>query len=276
MKPRIIFVVTIFISLLFYSCKENKITIIPNEDFEYKKFPEVVAKVKNSIPELEEMFEKIHPVEKDSTLKNSFLALYISEKGEIEKTKVILSVDSETDRKFVNALEAVHFEPATDKGQKIKSQLAMQILSLKKMNTDQRSWKVIFSPWSQYEKIPTTDPKYQVQDFSNKPLDEEPLIFVEQMPNYKGGNDALLKFLGGNIRYPELAKRAGIEGKVMVEFVIDKQGKVRNARVLRGIGAGCDEEAIRVINMMKDWEPGKQAGKPVNVKMVIPIHFKLQ
>ncbi len=104
---------------------------------------------------------------------------------------------------------------------------------------------------------------------------EEPFTFVEEMPNYKGGNDALIKFVSSNVRYPEIAKRAGIEGKVMVEFVVDKQGKVRNAKVLKGIGAGCDEEALRVMNMMKDWEPGKQAGKTVNVKMVIPIHFKL-
>jgi len=105
---------------------------------------------------------------------------------------------------------------------------------------------------------------------------EEPFPFVEQMPNYKSSNDNLMAFISKNIKYPEVAKSAGIEGKVMVEFVIDKQGKVRNAKVLKGIGSGCDEEALRVINMMKDWEPGKQAGKPVNVKMVIPIHFKLQ
>ncbi len=105
---------------------------------------------------------------------------------------------------------------------------------------------------------------------------EEPFAFVEQMPSYKGGNDELLGFFAKNIRYPEIAKRAGIEGKVMVEFVVDKQGKVRNARVLKGIGAGCDEEALRVTGMMKNWIPGRQSGKPVNVKMVIPIHFRLQ
>jgi protein TonB len=68
----------------------------------------------------------------------------------------------------------------------------------------------------------------------------------------------------------------GIEGKVFVEFIVDKDGKLTNIKVVRGIGGGCDEEAIRVISRMPNWKPGKQRGMPVKVRMIIPIHFVLE
>lgn len=105
---------------------------------------------------------------------------------------------------------------------------------------------------------------------------EEPFTFVEEMPSYPGGNDELLGFFASNIIYPEIAKRAGVEGKVMVQFVVEKSGDITEIAVLKGIGAGCDEEAVKVARMMPRWTPGKQNGKPVRVKMVIPIHFRLQ
>ena len=105
---------------------------------------------------------------------------------------------------------------------------------------------------------------------------EEPFSFVEEMPSYPGGNDELLGFFASNIQYPEIAKRAGVEGKVMVQFVVEKSGDITEIAVLKGIGAGCDEEAVKVARMMPRWTPGKQNGKPVRVRMVIPIHFRLQ
>ncbi len=106
---------------------------------------------------------------------------------------------------------------------------------------------------------------------------EEPDFFVvvEDMPEYPGGEGAMYKWLGKNIKYPQVAKENGIEGKVFVRFIVDQSGKVRDASVVRGIGGGCDEEALRVVNMMPDWKPGKQRGKPVRVQFTIPIHFQL-
>lgn len=80
--------------------------------------------------------------------------------------------------------------------------------------------------------------------------------------------------MANNIRYPRNAQRQSVEGKVFVEFVIDKRGLPSQFRVIKGIGAGCDEEAMRVIALSK-WKPGKQRGIPVNVRMVIPIAFQL-
>ena len=95
------------------------------------------------------------------------------------------------------------------------------------------------------------------------------------MPSFRGGNQKLLEFLGSNLVYPQEAKEAGVEGKVFVEFYIEKDGTVCDAKVLRGIGYGCDEEALRVIGLMPKWYPGKQRGKAVRVRYTLPINFKL-
>ena len=103
--------------------------------------------------------------------------------------------------------------------------------------------------------------------------EEEPEIFVivEQSPELIGGLVGLQK----KIRYPEIAKKAGVEGRVYLQFVVDEQGNVHDPIVTRGIGAGCDEEAIRAI-MEAKFKPGKQRGKAVKVKMSLPITFKLK
>ncbi len=98
---------------------------------------------------------------------------------------------------------------------------------------------------------------------------------VEQMPEFPGGAEAMMKSIAGNIKYPEAAIDKNIEGRVFVSFVIEKDGSVSNVKVLRGIGGGCDEEAARVISSMPKWKPGKQKGEFVRVSYQIPIMFKL-
>lgn len=99
---------------------------------------------------------------------------------------------------------------------------------------------------------------------------------VEVEPQFEGGLEALYKYLAENIKYPEQAKSDGIQGRVFVRFVIEADGSVTNAQVLRGIGGGCDEEALRVVEAMPKWTPGMQQGKPVRVQFNLPITFKLQ
>lgn len=107
---------------------------------------------------------------------------------------------------------------------------------------------------------------------------KEPEIFVvvEEMPRFPGGDQAMMRFIHTNLNYPDSAIKYGIQGKVMVEFIIDETGRVTNARIVRGIGWGCDEEVLRIVNMMPKWTPGKQKGKPVKVRFVLPIRFQLQ
>ena len=99
---------------------------------------------------------------------------------------------------------------------------------------------------------------------------------VEEMPSFPGGEAERNKFLAENIVYPQQATENGIQGTVYVSFVVDSKGNVTDVKVLRGIGGGCDEEALRVVKMMPQWHPGKQNGKLVRVLFNMPIYFKLQ
>ena len=99
---------------------------------------------------------------------------------------------------------------------------------------------------------------------------------VEQKPSFIGGDAALFKYLADSIKYPAMARENGIEGTVYVEFIIAKDGNVTEANVKRGIGGGCNEEALRIVNAMPKWIPAKQKNKPVKVKYTLPVKFKLQ
>lgn len=98
---------------------------------------------------------------------------------------------------------------------------------------------------------------------------------VEVQPAPVGGMKAFYEFVGKNLIYPSQAARMGIEGRVFVEFVVEKDGTLTDIQVAKGIGAGCDEEAINVISQAPNWNPGKQRGRAVRVRMVMPIVFKL-
>ncbi|TXC85053.1 energy transducer TonB [Luteibaculum oceani] len=106
--------------------------------------------------------------------------------------------------------------------------------------------------------------------------EEEIFTIVEQMPQFPGGDAELFKYLGKNIKYPTMAQDAGIQGVVFVTFVVEKDGSVSDARVLRGIGGGCDEEALRVVRSMPKWTPGEQRGKKVKVQYNLPVRFTLR
>lgn len=106
--------------------------------------------------------------------------------------------------------------------------------------------------------------------------DEPPVVFVEEMPSFPGGDEERQRFLYDNIVYPALAAETGIQGPVYLQFVVDTKGNITDVKVLRGIGGGCDEEALRVVKMMPQWHPGKQNSKTVRVLYNMSITFKLK
>jgi protein TonB len=106
--------------------------------------------------------------------------------------------------------------------------------------------------------------------------EEEPFTYVEQMPSFPDGQEAMYKFIYDRIKYPAIARENGISGQVIVQFVVSKDGTIKNAKVVRGIGGGCNEEALRVVNEMPQWKPGKHNGRAVPVTFTLPIKFVLQ
>jgi protein TonB len=107
---------------------------------------------------------------------------------------------------------------------------------------------------------------------------EEPVPFeiIEDQPTFPGGTDALIKYLGENIRYPSKAKEAGISGTVIISFVVEKDGSISSVKVVHGIGGGCNEEAIRIVSLMPKWTPGKQRGRAIRTQFQIPLIFFLR
>ncbi len=108
------------------------------------------------------------------------------------------------------------------------------------------------------------------------PLKEEEFLIVEQQPEYPGGLTAMRTFLAKNLHYPTSAATAGVSGKVFVSFVVAADGSLSDVAVLKGIGFGCDEEAVRVMRQMPRWKPGKQSGRSVRVRYNLPITFTLE
>ncbi|WP_423129332.1 energy transducer TonB [Gaoshiqia sp. Z1-71] len=107
--------------------------------------------------------------------------------------------------------------------------------------------------------------------------DDSPIFFiVEEMPEFPGGEMALRKFIANSIKYPVVAQENGVQGKVYVNFVVGKDGRVTDARVIRSVDPALDKEALRVVNSLPLWKPGRQRGEPVRVSFSVPISFVLQ
>jgi protein TonB len=118
----------------------------------------------------------------------------------------------------------------------------------------------------------------KILDLPPDPVDPDAgkiFTVVEEMPSFPGGEEELFKYLA-KIKYPAIARENGISGRVYVTFVVDKDGKIKDVKKLRGIGGGCDEEAIRVVSAMPDWKPGRQNGRNVAVQYNLPVNFNLK
>jgi len=100
-------------------------------------------------------------------------------------------------------------------------------------------------------------------------------IKVDEMPEFPGGQNAMLQFISKNIQYPKFAKERGIQGRVVVKFVVQKDGSISNVEVMRSVDEHLDAEVVRLVKSMPNWKPGKHNGEVVNVQYVLPVVFKL-
>lgn len=106
--------------------------------------------------------------------------------------------------------------------------------------------------------------------------DDHIFEFLEEMPEFPGGQQALFKWLGENINYPPIAAENNIQGRVMVSFVVERDGSVSDVKVVRGVDPNLDREAVRVVKQMPKWKPGMQTGKPVRYRYNLPVSFRLR
>jgi len=125
--------------------------------------------------------------------------------------------------------------------------------------------------------------KAQVQTYTPPPPpkereeeEEEIFVVVENQPEFPGGQAAMMKFLSENIKYPVIAQENGIQGHVICNFVVERDGSITDVQVVRGVDPSLDKEAVRVIQSMPKWKPGMQRGKPVRVRFTLPVVFRLQ
>ena len=141
-----------------------------------------------------------------------------------------------------------------------------------KIETSESTTEAISGPVAQVSGPVATGPVV-VEEASDE---GEIFQVVEQMPEFPGGMDKLLEYLGKNIKYPTIAQEQGIQGRSIIEFVVNKDGSIVDPKVIRSLHPKCDEEAIRVIKAMPKWKPAiNENGKPVRVKYTVPVQFKL-
>ena len=126
-----------------------------------------------------------------------------------------------------------------------------------------------------FEAIPDEDECFMTGVIIEPADDIDAYMFVEQMPEFPGGEEKMIEFVQDNVVYPQQAKDAGVEGRVFVAFIVETDGSLSDVKVLHGIGHGCDEAAVEVVQLMPKWKPGFHNGEAVRVKSLLPISFQL-
>lgn len=173
-----------------------------------------------------------------------FLNFVVTDRGEVKNVKVLRGIDDECDKEAVRVVSNMpNWTPGTQRGIPVNVSYNIPI-------------------------------RFTI---SSDDKDGEIYDFVEEMPKYPGGEKEMISYLANSIKYPAFAKKNGVSGRVFVSFIVEKDGSVDGVKILRGIGAGCDKEAMRVVKAMPNWIPGKnEKGEAVRVKFNIPINFALQ
>jgi len=202
--------------------------------------------------------------EKNKIVGTVVVGFLVSKDGKIKNMNVLKKVNPILDKEALRVVGLFpNWKAASRNGKNVDYQYSLEFN--------------FFAHRMNLENIDTKEPSDTLKFEYNEQMDEnEPLYFVEQMPEFPGGTDAMMRFLNSNMKYPLVAANLGITGRVILQFVVKKDGTICNIKVLRGIGGGCDEEAIRVVKSMPFWKPGKLKGKEVTVFFTLPVVFQLK
>ena len=189
-----------------------------------------------------------------------FVSFVIEKDGNVSNVKVLRGIGGGCDEESVRVIKGMpKWKPGMQKGKPVR--VNYQIPIYFKLSDGQPAKPAQKADANKPDMKPDKNGVYQI---------------VEEMPQFPSGETKMMEYIAKNINYPQEARDKGIEGRVFIGMVIEKDGSVSNVRVLRGIGGGCDEEAVRVISSMPKWKPGKVGGEPVPVSYMLPVNFKLQ
>lgn len=193
----------------------------------------------------------------------------VNKDGSISEPKIIRGVDPDLDGEAIRVISLMpKWKPGMQKGQPVRVKYTVPVMFRLSDNGQKE----------EYKPIPKIDETVVVWYASKQaPAEEDPVFeVVENMPEFAGGMGGLMQYLSKNIKYPVEAQKAGIQGRVIMQVIIDKNGNVTNPKVTQPVDPLLDTEAIRVTASMPKWKPGTQRGMPVNVKYTFPIVFRLQ
>jgi TonB family protein len=206
---------------------------------------------------------------KHSTLKNRFTMMTKTNNRKPATFRLALAIVAVTLVSF-----GVFISACQTGGKKAETEKAEQetIVVPSEQITDEEK-PVIENPEDEYVEIQRGDSTYKMKAYD---ANSGTYIIVQEQPTFAGGDEARIKYIKENIKYPEEARAKGIQGTVFVTFVVEANGSISGVRLLRGIGGGCDEESVRLIENMPRWVPGKQRGQAVRVQFNMPIRFVLE
>ncbi|HEX5112017.1 MAG TPA: TonB family protein [Saprospiraceae bacterium] len=195
-----------------------------------------------------------------------YVKFVITEKGDVADVEVQKSLTPSADRAALDIVNGMNknvgkWTPGSKDGKPVAMDMVLPISFVLGTPSDQRL---------------TTSNSPGTTAIAISQTGDEPFTYVEHMPTFPEGQEAMYKFIYERIKYPAAARENGISGVVIIQFVVSKEGDIQNAKVLRGIGGGCNEEALRVINEMPRWNPGQHDGRNVPVTFTMPIKFVLQ
>ena len=182
-----------------------------------------------------------------------YITFIVNKKGKIEGTKIARGVDPLLDKEALRVMNALDktWKPGKQKGEAVKVSYTVPI-------------NFALNGGAAKEK------RIERGEGANAVF-----FIVEDMPEFPGGDEALRKYIANTINYPDFAKKEGIEGKVYVSFVVEKDGSVGDAKIERGVDPSLDKEALRVVKALPIWKPGKQRGEAVRVQYTVPLNFAL-
>ena len=195
---------------------------------------------------------------KEKGVQGRVIVQFVVEKdGTIVNAKVVRGVDPDLDAEALRVVnQSPKWKPGKQKGEAVRVKYTLPIMF--KLDNDSSDSKAAETP---RKAIVDENGVHQV---------------CEEMPEFPGGMQECMKWLGKNINYPAEAKEKGTQGRVIIQFVVEKDGSITEAKVARGVDPLLDAEALRVINSSPKWKPGKQGGQPVRVKYTIPVAFRIQ